>query len=120
MRSNYQFWWESVKSLNCMICNYGLYTIQGKGDTFMVLLGYLKIEMANFEIRINQGKNVSCSQGVHFQFIGDKVKNYVLPKNKIYVLPKSEIYVLAKRKTELQTPIVQPSSLESHVNNIAT
>ena len=86
----------------------------------MELLGHLKIEMANFEIRINQGKNMSCSQGVHFQFIGDKVKNYVLPKNKIYVLPKSEIYVLAKRKTELQTPIVQPSSLESHVNNIAT
>ena len=55
---------------------------------------------------------MSCSQGVHFQFIGDKVKNYVLPKNKIYVLPKSEIYVLAKRKTELQTPIIQPSSLE--------
>ena len=46
---------------------------------------------------------MSCSQGVHFQYIGDKVKNYVLPKNKIYVLPKSEIYVLAKRKTELQT-----------------
>ena len=50
---------------------------------------------------------MSCSQGVHFQFIGDKVKNYVLPKNKIYVLPKSESYVLAKRKTELQTPIIQ-------------
>ena len=60
---------------------------QGKGDTFMERSGHLKKEMANFEIRIKQGKNMSCSQGVHFQFIGDKVKNYVLPKNKIYVLP---------------------------------
>ena len=41
MRSNYQLRWESVKSLNCMICNYGWYTIQGKGDTFMELLGHL-------------------------------------------------------------------------------
>ena len=63
---------------------------------------------------------MSCSQGVHFQFIGNKVKNYVLPKNKIYVLPKSEIYVLAKKKTDLQTPIIQPLSLESHLNNVAT
>ena len=44
MRSNYQLWWESVKSLNCMICNYGWYTIQGKGDTFMRLSGHLKKE----------------------------------------------------------------------------
>ena len=61
MRSNYQLWWESVKSLNCMICNYGWYTIQGKGNTFMELSGHLMKEMANFEIRIWVVHKVSTS-----------------------------------------------------------